>query len=120
MTNYYSVENGELQLRNTSRAEIIWQGKPEGHEVIKAQSIPESADCVALLEWGDKIPNYANLWRYSAEHGTVWKAELPTLGSDVYTDFHLEETGLVAHSWSGYKILIDLSTGRILSLQFTK
>ena len=120
MTIYCSVENGELQIQDALNSEDIWRGRPEGHEVIMAKPIPNSPDCITLLGWSDKGPQPSNLWRYSAGHGTVWKAELPKSGMDIYTNFQLEEIGLVAHSWSGYKVIIDLNTGQILSRQFVK
>lgn len=120
MTVHCLVESGELQIKDVLSSKEIWRGRPEGYEVIMAKSIPYSSDCIALLDWSGKGPQSSNLWRYSVEHGTVWKAELPDSGKDIYTNFQLEETGLVAHSWAGYKVVIDLNTGQILSRQFVK
>jgi hypothetical protein len=51
----------------------------------------------------------------------VWVADLPdATGNDAYVAVKFEGGRLVAHSWSCYRVEIDIETGKILSKIFTK
>lgn len=110
-----------LCIQDLKTGQVVWQGKPDGHSVQKVMTIPDSNDCVLLLNPGSGWRPFANLWRYSFETGVIWQAELPSLaGGDAYIDFELDESGLSARSWSSFRVTLDLASGRILLSRFTK
>lgn len=50
----------------------------------------------------------------------VWKAVPPGGGTDCFTDISLEDGVLLAHTWSCYKVWIDVESGKITAQVFTK
>jgi hypothetical protein len=116
----YSLDNGELEIRDSSTWEVVWQGKPAGHLVIEVVPLADTEDCLLLLEWFHDKKRCRNLWRYSYEEGIIWQAELPSLGPDIYVAVEAKDGHLVGQTWSGFTVRLDKRTGKILSAVFVK
>jgi hypothetical protein len=99
--------------------QIAWRGRPCGVSAKVVIGAPGSDDAIVLLSAQDGLRE--TLLRYRADGSVVWRAELPTHWSaDYYVDVDLVEDVIHAGSWSGFDVVIDPATGRILSKQFTK
>ena len=79
-----------------------------------------------LLEPYDKLAApklFRNLSRRGRTGETIWVAELP-LGSDgafeSYVSAEIVGANVVAHTWRGFEVTIELTTGEIVSARFTK
>lgn len=116
----YSLCNGRLCVKDASTEQLLWTGDPGRYPVQKAAQIANSDDCILLLEAGVGSEAVLNLWRYSYHTGAIWKAELPATVGDAYVDFKLRDDQLSASSWLGFRVEIDIATGKILSSRFTK
>jgi len=85
-----------------------------------ALPIDNGSECVILLDPdASKEQTFDNLLRVGRDGNVVWKAELPQ-DHDAYVSFHRTPEGLVANSWSGYRVRLDLATGKIIEKQFVK
>ena len=109
-----------LRIENAVTEQLVWEGMPGGFSVQKAAEIPDSNACIVLLDPGTGSRSFMNLWRYSYENGVVWTAQLPSSAGDAYIDFELDDHRLFANSWTGFRAEIDLITGEILYVRFTK
>ena len=87
-----------------------------------ASIIPGTQDALVLFAYDcpgkDKI-GFANLVRLKPDIVLLWKAELPST-RDVYVHAALSEHGVEADSFEGYHVLIGVSTGKIVSKEWTK
>ena len=119
----YSLTNGEICVNNAITGETIWKGKPEGRNVEIISPVPDEEDCIVLLDYSasdSKLPDQ-NLIRIHPDGTLVWRAELPEpSSSDAYVQFQITNGNLQASSWSGYKVAIDTTNGKISSATFTK
>jgi len=117
----FILENGNLVIINSLDNSVIWQGKPNNSIVKQIVELPEMEMCIVLLDPDQRKGTFRNLIAMDTNGYILWKAELPDpLGGDVYLDVSLQDDFLVAHSWSGFKVIIDTKSGRILSKKFTK
>lgn len=117
---YFHWHQG-LRIENLATGQLIWEGRPGGFPVLKVAEIPNSNDCLVLLDPGTGSKSFRNLWRYSHEEGTIWVAKLPSSAGDAYIDFEITDNNrLFANSWAGFRVEIDLVTGEVLQARFTK
>ena len=117
----YSTHEGELVATDTETGEVRWHGRPEGHPVSSIAPIPDSEDCLVLLD-RDVQPrpqHFENALRVGPDGTTRWRGELPQ-APDVYVEIDWAAEGPVAWSWSGFMVRLDPETGRIRSSVFTK
>jgi hypothetical protein len=95
-----------------------WQGTFNGARIKLA--VPVDGECIILLDPdASKQPNFNNLLRVGQDGDPRWFAELPR-SPDAFIDMRLEEDSLVARSWSGYKVRIDIGSGRRLAQELVK
>jgi hypothetical protein len=115
----YSLDAGTIVIRDGVRE--VWRGRPDGLPVEAVSLIEGTSDAIVLLDYMSGPKNFANLLRIDW-HGTVrWRAEPPDpSGPDSYVELRWEGGELVANSWSGYRVHVDLNTGRATGRQFTK
>lgn len=116
----YLRSDQKLRIEDATTGQLMWEGMLEGLPVQKVAEIPCSNDCIVLLDPGTGSMASMNLWRYSYENGVVWMAKLPSNAGDAYIDFELENARVFANSWTGFRVEIDLATGHILHVYFTK
>ena len=95
-------------------------GQHDGTTIKKAIPLEGNKRCVLLLDPdSDKRPVFENLVCIDQIGAIVWKARLSS-NPDVFLDVEMTSGGLLASTWSGYKILLDPSTGRALKRTFVK
>lgn len=62
----------------------------------------------------------ANLVRESSGGEVIWTAAPGDFGPDEFVAVRFEEGVLIANTWSGYAVWLDLSSGREIRRVFTK
>jgi len=83
--------------------------------------IPDTTDSLLLEDYWTGPKVFTNLHRVSQDGTHVWDASPPLPTSpDSWTRATIEGEFVVAHSWSGFIVRLDLSTGRELSREFVK
>jgi len=100
---------------------IGYQGKPDGHLVESACATPDD-NVLVLLRFGEKkYGAFKNLILLHSDGTVIWRAELPnSSSSDAYVEFQFSNGKLFANSWSGYRVEIDISSGKLVARQFVK
>ncbi len=78
---------------------------------------PNSDDSIVVLNCKQA---FSNVLRCGSNGSIVWMAELPEKSGDAYTNIEWHEQNLRAFSWSGFSVILDVETGKILSSVFTK
>ena len=120
----YFKSSDSLGVASAATGQLLWLDMPEGYSVLAVAPIPETDDCIVLLDWdtgkGSLHKRFENLWRYAHAKGAIWRAELPQSGLDFYVAFGLDGDGLWASSWSGFNVVIDIETGTLRSQRFVK
>ena len=117
----YTIADRALMVADGFGNEL-WRGLPEGYPVEWVTPIPEKTDAIVMYHYyRPKRPygGFNNLVRIRPDGSIVWRADLPAR-DDPYTFAALEGTKLIASSWNGFSVEIDLETGKIISQEFTK
>lgn len=121
MTTACFVESEELWIVDAETGTLKWHGQPDGYPVDIALPVPDSDDCLVLLQsWARPGYGLLNLIRIRPDGSIVWRAEQPMRAHDRYLDVEWTEQGLAAWSSSGFNVVLDPDTGRILAREFTK
>jgi len=95
-----------------------WKGTYKGLPIKDA--LPVDDECIILLDPdASKQPSFKNLFRVGHDGDAKWFADLPT-SPDAFIDMCSEKDRLVARSWSGYRVRIDLKSGRTIAQEFVK
>lgn len=106
----YSAPNGSLS----------WQGDYEGMPVIALLAVKSNAVWIVLLEpSATKQPTFENLLCIAGDGHLIWKAELPST-HDCFVEVQDGPDGLIAATWSGYRVKLNPETGKIMERKFTK
>lgn len=93
----------------------------EGVPVKTSFVLPGTSDHVVLLDYMGGPKNFRNVLRIATSGEVVWRAELPDRsGPEAYVDLELSSDGLVARSWSGHRVVMDVNSGRIARSEFVK
>jgi len=115
----YTTESGELVARDCRSGELLHK---YSFEVPIRQFIPkvEFGGCVVLLDArvSDK-PTFENLFMIRADGTNIWSAKLPE-SHDAFVNVVDQGATIVAHTWRGHLLEIDVATGRTMSDHFTK
>jgi hypothetical protein len=120
VTNRYSIESGKLVARDPRTGEIRWSNDFSGCPVLKVLPLADGGDCLVLLDFGaSRQPTFENLFRVGTTGEIVWRADLPQ-SHDAYVDVQQSDDGIVGNTWLGARVRIDLSTGHVHWLSFTK
>jgi hypothetical protein len=99
---------------------VLWSGDPLGCRAADVLPIDGSNDCVVLCRHDEVVRGpFRNVARLAPRGGIVWQVELPQAG-DAYVAIKWMNGLLVATSWSGYSVRLDVGTGRILDSIFVK
>ena len=111
----YSIEDGTLAIWNAVSGQLRWRGTFEDGTVVRAVALPETEDCVALVE----CPNeWSHVIRVRTDGTVVWRVSERSLES--YVDLALKNGRLVVWSFSGYLFTVNPDCGSILEKLFVK
>jgi hypothetical protein len=93
--------------------------------ILDQVELPDGMGSVKLYDWmADEVQDGRNLVRYDQGGCEVWRAGPALYGTadrtDCFTAIAWDGTTLSGHTWSGYKMLIDLQDGAVTTLTFTK
>lgn len=115
------LKDGNLIFIDVDKNRVTWQGKPGNYDVEKIIQIPGHEICIVLLKPDREKGRFQNLIGMNFNGLIFWKSELPDdVGEDVYVDVYLYNGTLIAHSWSGFRVSIDIRSGHIIGKEFTK
>lgn len=111
---------GEITIYSPA-GEITYRGKPDGYSV-ETSSVTADGNVLVLLKFAaKKFADFNNLVLLSNSGRVIWRAELPEPSSgDAYTEFELSNHRLLANSWSGHRVKINLLDGKLISRKFVK
>jgi hypothetical protein len=121
MKTHYYLANDELVIEDIEDNSVKWKGKIGGLPIHTLLSIPDIEDCIVLLNYWENGNRFQNLLRINSTGSVVWRAMLPSdVGVDSYVRTKWQSGDLLAWSWSGFMVTIDISTGNIITQKFTK
>lgn len=130
-TNTYEIVNGELRISSQVTGKVLWEGKPKGYDVTAVLPIEGLNDYIVLLEWlKSGLENQKNLVRLDPYGNIVWEVGDPPRDVFVglergqepesYTQIMIENSQLIASSYSGFADYINIETGFIFKTEFVK
>jgi hypothetical protein len=100
---------------------VRWRGRPLGYSVKAVSPIDATGAAVVLLDYVRGPTKFANLIRIRSDGSIVWQAPLPDVaGNDSFVEFRWDCGRLVAHTWSGYQMVISVDDGSVASAEFVK
>jgi hypothetical protein len=117
----YRVVQDDLVIED-AEGKIHWQGKPEERPVEWAAAVPGSDDGLALYHYyrpDHPYGGFENLVRVRTDGSILWHAQLPA-GDDKYVRSWLRDNKLLAYSYGGFDVEINLENGRIIAKRFSK
>ncbi len=85
--------------------------------------LPDGGGSILLCDYmPEEVKDGRNLMRVNAGGDIVWKASLPSVSAfpDCFVAVRLEGGKLVANTFSGYLVAVDIEDGRPAVLAFTK
>jgi outer membrane protein assembly factor BamB len=118
----FSVIDRQLLIADASTGQVIWHGEPLGFPVEEVVPVPGADRAVVLLDYmGGKTGPFENLICVDCEGHVVWRAQLPSASStEAYVSFEVRDDKLLAHTWSGHRVTLDLANGAVRDAKFTK
>jgi len=115
----YELVDGRIVIR-AEDGTVRWQGRPEGYPVKALSPLPRDG-AIVLLDYMAGPKNFANLLRVREDGTVAWRVDPPDAsGNDAFVEFRWDLDELIANSWSGYLVRIDLETGSIKDRAFVK
>lgn len=90
--------------------------------VLDRLDLPENAGSITLYDWmAEEMHDGRNLVRADPDGRVVWKAVPPLTGrQDCFTKMRWDGQALTAHTWSCYRVSVDVHDGSVTILEFTK
>lgn len=93
--------------------------------VLKQIELPHGQGAVTLYDWmAPEVRDGRNLVRTDGKGREVWKAKPVFLGQpryeDCFTTVDWDGAELIAHTWSAFRVRVDLQDGEVTVLEFTK
>ena len=117
-TQIFNSPSLELSVFREEDGSLTWKGTYRGTPIKAA--MPVDGECVILLDPdASKQPAFKNLLRIGHDGEPRWFADLPA-SPDAFIDMCSKKDSLLARSWSGYKVRIDVNSGRHLAQEFVK
>jgi hypothetical protein len=87
----------------------------------EVQPIPDSDDVLVLLDYASEAKVFPNLLRRRADGTEVWRAAPPDpSGPDAWVAARIDRDTVIANSWSGWHVILDLATGTERSRTYAK
>ena len=120
MNETYSIESGNLVVRDPNTEAVVWSGTFDGCPLLKIVPLRVVDGCLILLDWsGSQQPTFENLLLITGDGSVTWRVPLPDL-NDTYVDVRLTDTGIAATTWTGFIVAIDPSNKTVRRVNFTK
>jgi outer membrane protein assembly factor BamB len=118
----FSVYEGDLVVTDLASGHVIWTGRPLGHAVTEVLPLSGGDKAAVLLDYRSMQSGAArNLICLAVDGEIVWQASLPTDSpSDAFVSLDVVGERIIAHSWTGYRSIIDPKTGDIIDRTFEK
>lgn len=85
--------------------------------------LPNNAGAVTLYDWmADEVRDGRNLIRRDANGAELWRATPPLRSGlkDCFTNMTWDGEKLSAYPFSGYEVVVDVTTGEVTVTAFTK
>lgn len=116
----FELHAGQIVIRDSGGA-IRWRGKPDGFPAKAILPLTNSEDAVVLLDRMAGPKNFANVIRLAPDGRTLWRLSPPEPSMpDAWVQCEWVGDDMYANSWSGYRVQIDLATGRPSRSEFVK
>jgi len=118
----FSVLDRQLLIVDTSTGRVMWHGAPLGFPVEEVEPLPVGDRALVLLDYmsGPSGP-FENLICVTCGGDVSWRAQLPsTSGTEAYVSFEIQGDELIAHAWTGHRVVLDPATGFLRESKFTK
>ena len=114
------LDRGDVQLFDDAGA-LLWSGRPLGHGASVVLPVPETNDAIVLLNPDEQVNGrFGNLLRLSADGSVSWQAVPVFENNDVFVAVEWLGDKLMANTWSGYRVVVEVDTGLPLETAFTK
>jgi len=118
-SNAYSFESGQLIVREQATGRVVCRQTFEV-PVLQVLALPGGNGCLVLLDpSATKDPTFENLLKVGADGAVVWRAELPK-SHDAFVSVSNCSDHVEAQTWNGYRVEIDLESGRAKKTWFVK
>ncbi len=99
---------------------VRWTGEPLGHRAADVLPIEGSDDCVVMCRYDEVLRGpFRNVARLTSRGAIVWQAEVPS-ADDTFVAIKWMSGLLMAISWAGISVRLDVATGRIVDSVFVK
>jgi len=84
--------------------------------------LPDNAGSLLLYDWmTEEVKDGRNLMRVDSEGTVLWRASPPQTGvGDCFTHMGWDGHTLTANTWSCYRVAVNLDSGSVTVLEFTK
>lgn len=113
----------DLKLETIKRANgaVITRGTYKDRVISKALIASGGARCIILLDSYGSLDHgaFRNLFCIGRDGQIVWSAPLPET-HDRFVDIRLGLEGVLANSPSGYLVIFEIETGRVIDQVFVK
>jgi hypothetical protein len=117
-TTVFSASALEFRVSQQADGSLKWHGLYGEKKVRTALPIEQGAKCILLLE-SDLSGKFKNLLCIDQGGSVVWTAPLPSF-PDSFVEISLASDGVHAVSLSGYDLVLDSGSGKVLSQVFVK
>ena len=116
----YTLADGDVLILDEDGS-VRWRGRLLERPVKVVSPLPDSDEAIALLDYGTTPTKFENLLRLRPDGSIVWRTPLPrTSGTDAFVGFMWDDSQLVANTWSGHRLHIDVETGSVIATEFVK
>ncbi len=117
----FRIDNatGELVVLESPTGAERWRGLPGGR---KARLMAVAGErCIVVGEPDIATKNDRNLYCFDGAGHQVWRGTAPDMsGPDHYVAARVEGDHVIAHSWSGYRVVLDLASGELREVHCVK
>ena len=88
--------------------------------ILAQVNLPQGG-AITLYDWmADDVRDGRNLIRTNESGAEQWRAHPLDPPNDFFTQFELDGAELTAWTWSCYRVAVNIETGAVTTLNFTK
>lgn len=117
----YLLNEGRVSIVGTA-GRPIWEGLPLGIHALSVRPQIAGDGALVLLDYMEMGPGpIRNLIRLQSDGQVAWQAELPDRSPDCYVSVDQDSRGSIyANTWEGWRVNIDIESGKIRRADFVK